>query len=156
WVAAGGRTIIEMSAIDFGRSIRKVLRVAERVPEAQIIVITGWNKSYYCDRSVWETPGVELVRRCVRDIAEGIDGTGVRAGIMKGGTGYNTFHEQDQKLMRVAALVQRETGVPVITHTEAGTLGWEQVRFLAEHGVPPERVCLSHMDRNPDFWEHRR
>ena len=75
---------------------------------------------------------------------------------MKGGTGYNTFNDYDQKLMRIAAEVQKETDVPVITHTEAGTMGFEQVEYLSNHGVVPHRVCLSHLDRNPDFWEHRR
>jgi phosphotriesterase-related protein len=35
-------------------------------------------------------------------------------------------------------------------------MGFEQVEYLASYGVIPEHVCLSHMDRNPDFWEHRR
>ena len=64
--------------------------------------------------------------------------------------------DADRKLLRIAAKAHAETGVPVITHTEAGTMGYDQVSFLVGLGVPPERVCLSHMDRNPDFWEHRR
>lgn len=35
-------------------------------------------------------------------------------------------------------------------------MGFEQLTSLESHGVAPHRVCLSHMDRNPDFWEHRR
>jgi phosphotriesterase-related protein len=156
WMQAGGKTLIEMSAIDFGRSIGKVKRVADLVPEAHIIVITGYNKPYYCDQSVWRTPESDLIKACIRDIAEGIDGTGIRAGIVKGGTGYNTFNEQDQKLLRIAARAHLETGVPIITHTEAGTMGFEQVEYLVSFGVKPHHICLSHMDRNPDFWEHQR
>ena len=66
------------------------------------------------------------------------------------------MNDQDRKLMRIAAKVHLETGVPLITHTEAGTMGWEQIELLADEGVDPRRVCLSHMDRNPDFWEHKR
>ncbi|MCS6860932.1 MAG: hypothetical protein NZT92_11510 [Abditibacteriales bacterium] len=156
WAQAGGKTIIEMSAIDFGRCIEKVRRVAELVPEVNIIVITGFNKPYYCDRWVWDTPEAELVRRCVRDITHGIDGTDTKAGIVKGGSGYNTMNEFDRKLLRIAAKVHQETGVPIITHTEAGTMGWEQVEVLVGEGVAPQCICLSHMDRNPDFYLHRR
>ncbi len=148
--------MIEMSAIDFGQNIHKVKQVAERVPEVHVIVITGFNKPYFCDQWVWETDETELVKRCVRDIVEDIDGTDVKAGIMKGGSGYNTFTEYDQKLMRMAGTVHKETGGPIITHTEAGTMGYEQVNYLASQGVEPQRVCLSHLDRNPDSWEHRR
>ena len=156
WTQAGGKTIIEMSAIDFGRNIQGTKRVADLVPEANVIVITGFNKPYFCDQSVWRSDESDLVRYCIQDIVEGIDGTNLKAGIMKGGTGYNTFNDYDQKLMRIAAKVQKETDVPVITHTEAGTMGFEQIEYLSKHGVEPHRVCLSHLDRNPDFWEHRR
>ncbi len=156
WALAGGRTMIEMSAIDFGRNIRKVARVAELAPEVHIVVITGYNKPYFCDRSILEADEHHLVAGCIRDIVEGIDGTDVKAGIVKGGSGYNTFQEYDQKLLRIAAAVHVETEAPVITHTEAGTMGFEQVSFLESHGVTPHRICLSHMDRNPDFREHRR
>ena len=156
WTVAGGRTIIEMSAIDFGRDVRAVRRIARQVPEAQIIAITGFNKPYFCDAAIFATPDKDLIARCVRDIERGIDGTDVKAGLVKGGTGYNTMNDQDRKLMRIAAKVHLETGVPLITHTEAGTMGWEQIELLADEGVDPRRVCLSHMDRNPDFWEHKR
>ena len=156
WAQAGGKTLIEMSAIDFGRNIHKVKQVVERVPDVHIIVITGFNKPYFCDRWVWETDEAELVKRCIRDIVDGIDGTDMKAGVMKGGSGYNTFNAYDKKLMRIAATVHNETGVPIITHTEAGTMGFEQVDYLASNGVEPRHVCLSHLDRNPDFWEHRR
>ena len=145
-----------MSAIDFGRNVRQVVRIADLVPDVHVVVITGYNKPYFCDRTILNQDEATMIRNCVRDIVTGIDGTGVKAGIVKGGSGYNTFQEADRKLMRIAAKAHAETGVPVMTHTETGTMGYDQVSFLADQGVPPDRVCLSHMDRNPDFWEHRR
>lgn len=156
WARAGGRTLIEMSAIDFGRNVRQVVRIADLVPDVHVVVITGYNKPYFCDRAILNQDEDAMVRNCIRDIETGIDGTGVKAGIVKGGSGYNTFQEADRKLMRIAAKVHVETGVPVMTHTEAGTMGYDQVSLLDAQGVPPGRVCLSHLDRNPDFWEHRR
>jgi phosphotriesterase-related protein len=35
-------------------------------------------------------------------------------------------------------------------------MGFEQIEYLDDHGVEPHRVCLSHLDRNPDLWEHKR
>ena len=48
--------------------------------------------------------------------------------------------------MRVAAAAYRETGRPVITHTTAGTMGYEQASLLIELGVDAHRITLSHMD----------
>lgn len=156
WVTAGGKTIIEMSALDFGRDIHAYRHIAAAVPEAQIIAITGFNKPYFCDAAIFSTADDILIKQCIRDIEVGIDGTDSKAGLVKGGSGYNTMNEYDQKLLRVAAKVHLETGVPLITHTEAGTMGYEQLEVLEGYGVEPQRVCLSHMDRNPDFWEHKR
>ena len=52
------------------------------------MVITGYNKPYFCDRSILEADEHHLVAGCIRDIVEGIDGTDVKAGIVKGGSGY--------------------------------------------------------------------
>ncbi|HIE50836.1 MAG TPA: phosphotriesterase-related protein [Armatimonadetes bacterium] len=156
WHAAGGKTLLEMSAIDFGRDIRAVRQIAKQVPEVNIIATTGFNKPYYCDRWVAEAPEAELVKLCVRDLTVGIDGTDSKAGVIKGGTGYNMITPLGAKLLRVAAQAHLETGAPIITHTEAGTMGLEQLELLAAAGVSPKRVCLSHLDRNPDFWLHRK
>ncbi|MGH3143931.1 MAG: aryldialkylphosphatase, partial [Gaiellales bacterium] len=45
-------------------------------------------------------------------------------------------------------------GAPVCVHTEHGTMGLAFVERLRERGVPPERVILAHVDRNPDAGEH--
>lgn len=156
WSQAGGKTLIEMSAIDFGRDINALRRIAKLVPEVNIIAITGFNKPHYCDEAIFETPEEDLIKRCINDITKGINGTDSKAGIVKGGSGYNTMNERDRKLLRIAAKVHLETGAPIITHTEAGTMGLEQLEFLGENKVDPKRVCLSHLDRNPDFWLHQK
>ena len=154
WYRAGGRTLIEMTAMDFGRNLKAIRAIAERVPEVHVLVTTGFNRPYYMGRWVYEADEADMIRQVVREVTVGIGSTGIRAAIIKCGTEYNIFDEAGKKLCRVAAAAHRETGAPIITHTTAGTLGYEQVAFLAEHGVPPSRICLSHLDRNPDFALH--
>ena len=109
WARAGGKTIIECSAIDFGRDIHAVRQIAELVPEVNVIALTGFNKPYYCDKSVFETSDEDHIRRCVRDITEGIDGTDYRAGIIKGGTGSPISWK------RAAAEVYTKLSLPVLS-----------------------------------------
>lgn len=156
WHATGGKTIVDMTAPDFGRDIDAIRRIADRVPQVNILVITGFNRPWYMGRWVYEMPEADMVRMVVREATVGIQGTPVKAAAIKAGTEYNLWDEAGMKLLRVAAAGHRETGKPIITHTTAGTLGLRQVEYLVEHGVPPERICISHMDRNPDFFEHRR
>ena len=44
---------------------------------------------------------------------------------------------------------------PILTHCEAGTGALEQVRVLADAGVPAERISLSHVDKVVDRGYHR-
>ena len=89
WTAVGGRTTIKMSAIDFGRDICAVGRIARKVPDVKVVAITGFNKPYFCDATICATFDKDLIKRCVRDIERGIDDTDVKVGLVKGGTGYN-------------------------------------------------------------------
>jgi 5-phospho-D-xylono-1,4-lactonase len=154
WVAAGGRTLLELTAVDFGRDIRKIREVAERVGDVHIIATAGYNRPWYMGRWLHAVAEDDMVRDTVRDVAVGIDGTGIRAGIIKAGSEYNAFNDAARKLFRVAARAHAETGAPIVTHTSGGTMGLEQAGFLVERGVAPHRIALSHMDRSVDADHH--
>ena len=156
FAAAGGRTLVEMTAVDFGRNVEKITAVADAVPEVHVILTAGYNRPYYMGRWGYAVAEADMIRDTVRDLTVGIDGTSIKAGIIKCGTEYNNFSEIGRKLVRVAAAAHKETGRPIITHTTAGTMGYEQATYLIELGVPAHRIALSHMDRNPDLGEHQR
>ncbi len=66
-------------------------------------------------------------------------------------------------LLKVARLQQtldrlthQATGSPILVHTETGSAADELLDLLEEAGVPPERVVLNHVDRNPDPRVHIR
>ena len=156
FAAAGGRTLVEMTAVDFGRNVEKITAVADAVPEVHVILTAGYNRPYYMGRWGYAVAEADMIRDTVRDLTVGIDGTSIKAGIIKCGTEYNNFGEIGRKLVRVAAVAHKETGRPIITHTTAGTMGYEQATYLIELGVAAHRIALSHMDRNPDLGEHQR
>lgn len=156
FAAAGGRTLCELTAVDFGRNVDKIREVADAVPDVHVIMTAGYNRPYYMGRWAHAVSEDDMVRDTVRDLVTGIDGTEVKAGIIKCGTEYNNFNKIGRKLVRVAARAHLETGRPIITHTTAGTMGYEQASLLIEMGVAPHRIALSHMDRNLDAGDHQR
>ncbi len=156
WARAGGQTLLELTAVDFGRNIHKIRAVAEKVPELHVVVTAGYNRPYYMGRWLYAVSEDDMVRDTVRDLTIGIDGTRIKAGIIKAGSEYNNFGEGARKLFRVAARAYAETGAPIITHTSGGTMGFEQVGFLLERNVPAHHIALSHMDRTIDPGEHQR
>lgn len=154
WARAGGRTLLELTAVDFGRAIRQIRAVADRVPDVHVIATAGYNRPVYMGRWIHAVSEDDMLRDTVRDLTVGIDGTDVKAGIIKAGSEYNAFNEPARKLFRVAARAFAETGKPIVTHTTGGTMGLEQVGELVEGGVPAHRIALSHMDRCVDPGHH--
>lgn len=147
----GGNAICDASAIDYGRNVEGVAEVARRTG-IHIIVTAGFNKGLYFEPWVDEAPLAELHQRLVREVEEGIDGTGHRAGQLKFGTGYGRMTATEEKVARAVCRAQRDTQAPLFTHTESGTLALEQLELMHEEGVDTSRVCIGHLDRNPDLW----
>jgi len=79
----------------------------------------------------------------------------VRAGIVKVAGSEGGPSARDLPIFRGAAATHRRTGVPIHTHCEAGTGALEQLRALAEAGVPPSSISLSHVDKVVDRGYHR-
>ncbi len=56
---------------------------------------------------------------------------------------------------RTGAKAQKETGIPMITHTQEGTMAPEQADMLVAEDAEPSRVMVGHMDGNTDPAYHR-
>lgn len=163
--AAGGTSLIDSMPCDAGRNVRKQAALAEAA-EVNIIVPTGLHLSKYYDPGHWGNfySEEELTDLFVADIEEGIDAydyngpivrrTSHRAGLIKIATD-REITAREEKIFAAAAAAHVRTGCPILTHTEQGTRGVEQVEMLRGHGVDLGKVVLSHLDRNPDLGYHR-
>ncbi len=152
--AAGGRALVEMSPRDYGRDPEGLRRVSA-ASGVHLICTTGWHKDAFSRPWIEERSITSLVDEIVREVEEGIDGTGVRAGVVKAASSLNTITPTEEKAFRAAARAQRETGALITTHTEAGTMGLEQVELLRSEGADPARIVIGHVDRNMDLDYHR-
>lgn len=154
--AAGGQTFVEMTPETHGRNTPGMVRCSEEAG-AHVIATTG----FICQRlgipgNIEYIPFSQLVDEMVKDVMEGMDGTEHRAGVVKAGTSYMRVTPGEEKVLRAAARAAIETGVPLHTHTDAGTMGLEQIEIARREGLDPTRMILAHVDRNPDLWYHRK
>jgi phosphotriesterase-related protein len=152
--AAGGRALVEMSPRDYGRAPEALRRISE-ASGVHVICTTGWHKDAFCRPWVESRSIDDLAEEIIREVQEGIDDTGVRAGVIKAGSSLNTITPAEEKAFRAAARAQRVTGAVITTHTEAGTMGLEQIELLRSEGVDPARVILGHIDRRMDYEYQR-
>jgi predicted metal-dependent phosphotriesterase family hydrolase len=153
--AAGGRTLVEVTTPEFGRNPRGLRRLAERT-EINVVATAGHVSEEYW-RGVLdldERSEAELAEELVHDVEEGMDGSGVRAGLLKVGTSEGAATSTERKIIRAAAAAQRETAVAITTHTTAGTAALEQVELLDAAGADLTRVCIGHLDRRLVWAEH--
>jgi phosphotriesterase-related protein len=80
--------------------------------------------------------------------------TDVRAGVLKFASDYHLIDRHARKAAEAVAEAHRATGAPILTHTQNGTCGPEQVELFGKLGVAPSALLISHLDRNPDPFLH--
>jgi phosphotriesterase-related protein len=151
--AAGGRAVVEMSPADYGRNPLALRRISE-ASDVHIVTVAGFIKGKSADSFVRDLTVAQIADALIRDVCDGIDDTGVRAGVLKAGTSLNKITSNEEKLIQAAAIAHRETGASISTHTEAGTMALEQVERFKSLGVPVERLLIGHLDRNMDWDVH--
>ncbi|MBW9216073.1 hypothetical protein KV102_14635 [Mumia sp. zg.B53] len=154
----GVRTVVDLTVLGLGRDVARVAAVAARTP-VNLVASTG----YYTSDALppffhTHGPGLlvggpdPLVEMFVRDIEEGVAGTGIRAGMLKVVTDRPGLTPDVTRVITAAAVAHQQTGVPVTTHTNAASQnGREQLALLSRHGVAPERVIVGHCGDSEDL-----
>jgi predicted metal-dependent phosphotriesterase family hydrolase len=153
---AGGSAIVELSCLEYGRDAAGLAELSRRTG-VHVVAATGHIMEGYwrgvLDLSDRDIPS--LVDEMVHDLTEGFpEAPDVRAGVIKVGTSRDGVHPDEDKMLRAAAIVQRDLGVPITTHTTAGTIPLEQVRIFEEAGADLEKVCIGHQDRRLVWEDH--
>jgi phosphotriesterase-related protein len=156
--AAGVDTIVELSVIGLGRSLDLIRRACEGTG-LNVVLATGlytydvlprpWHFSGPGTLLAGDEPLDALMRA---DLDAGIEGSGVRAGILKCAIDHAGLTEHVDRVLRSVCRIQRESGRPVCVHTHAPSeRGRDALRVLAEEGVDPARVMLAHCGDTTDL-----
>jgi len=149
--ARGVDTIVDLTVLGLGRDVPMLLPVVKQAG-IQVIAATGlytFNDlpTYFRDRKT-----EEMVDLFVTDITKGIQGTQVKAAILKCAIDAPGFTPGVKKVLRAVARAHRRTGVPISTHTHAATQrGLEQQDIFAAEGVDLGRVIIGHSGDSDDL-----
>ena len=146
-------TLVDLTVVGLGRYLPRIAAIAAEVPEIHVVVATGvytYNEvpMYFHFRGPGTVLGgpEPMVDLFVREIAEGIGDTGVRAGILKCASDRPGITPGVERVLRAVAQAHRATGVPITTHTPTPPEPWglEQQRIFREEGVDLARVVIGH------------
>lgn len=165
--AAGGGALVDTMPCDAGRDVLALAEISRR-SGVHIVAPTGLHLPAYYPPGHWgdTLSPEELARLFIQDIETGIDtldysGPVVRrsphkAGVIKVASGKEGMGERERTVFRAACIASRETGAPIITHTEQGLAAPEQAAFFRAEGADLAHVVISHTDRITDADYHRR
>lgn len=138
----GLRTIIDVSTIDLGRDVEMMKEVSQATG-VKIIAATGNHLAV--PRPFIDLKPEVIADLYVREIEQGIEGTGVKAGIIKVASDAGGVTEAQEIVLRAAGQASVRTGTPISTHTwSPDRVGDQQVRILKEEGVDMNLVYVGH------------
>jgi phosphotriesterase-related protein len=155
--AAGISSIADPTVDGLGRNAGRIARIQAEV-RLNILLATGvytYNDvpNFFSFRGPGALPGLEdpMVELFVRDITEGIRGSGIKAAFLKCAIDRPGLTGGVERILRAVAKAHLLTGAPVMVHThprsQQGTVAW---RVLAEEGVAADRVVLAHSGDTTD------
>lgn len=155
--AQGIRTIVDLTVVGTGRNIPLIRKVAQKVPDLNIIVATGIYTYdlvplYFKFRKAPKGGLDPMTEMFVRDIETGIQGTNVKAGMLKCAIDKKGVTLGIDRILRAIASAHHLTDVPITVHTDPkSSAGLLAKKVLCdEEGVSPDRIVLAHCGDTTD------
>ena len=154
----GGNTIVDVQPFGAGRDVEALQKISEDT-EINIITATGLHKLEFYGDGFWARHAdlsqvADLFTTEMKSGAYAFNledpfkkKTNIKAGIIKIATDKNGLTDYYKKIFKAAAITQKKTGAPIITHTELSAFGIEQAEYLIKEGVPPLKIIISHTDK---------
>ena len=171
---SGGTTIVDLTPAGLGRD-PAALALLARDAGVTIISGTGYYKQTTHPPDLRERPTGQLVAEFLEHLSVGIEGTGVRAGVI-GEIGLGSPpHPEELRVLQAAAAAAHEGGRPLWIHFSDGwasgplssrsyrsTPGSKPARSgpiavetIRKENLDPARVVLCHMDLTADEADYQ-
>jgi phosphotriesterase-related protein len=145
----GVNTIVDATTFDLGRDVSLLAEIA-RQTGVNIIACTGWwmNFPQYL---AGISPDL-YANLFVREIQEGIAGTGIKAGILKSAADFGGVTANGEIMLRAVARAHLRTQVPIMLHSYAPEqVARKQLAILKDEGVDLKRVAVDHVNDTRDM-----
>ncbi|HEX4945816.1 MAG TPA: phosphotriesterase [Blastocatellia bacterium] len=154
----GVKTLVECTPAWLGRD-PELLRRLSLASKLNIITNTGYYgaaNDKFVPAHAYQESAEQLAARWVKEFQFGIDGTGIKPGIIKIGVDAGPLSEIDTKLVKAAALTHLQTGLTIGAHTGDGIAAIQQLDLLASLGVQLGAFIWIHAQNEKDPVVHRR
>lgn len=152
----GYKTLVECTPEYLGRD-PELLRMLSEKSGIQIITNVGYysavNAKFIPKHGFNETP-VELSSRWIKQVENGIEGTGIYPGFIKIAVERAPLKPINQKVVEAACITHRATGLTIMSHTGLAVPAFQQLEILKRYGVHPSAFIWTHANNEKDNSKH--
>jgi len=159
--AVGIKTIVDATPNDVGGRNPELYKKLAKKTGINIICSTGLytehegSPAYWKTRVIWGADISKMIAELfIQEITEGIGESGIKAGVIKVGTG-GEITPYEASVLKAAVMAQKATGVPIITHTDGPTGGVEQAELFIKEGANLKKVMIGHVSNSRDIEYHK-
>jgi phosphotriesterase-related protein len=146
----GGGTVVDCTSMGIGRYPTRLRELSLRT-DLNIVAGCGYYTQDTHPAALRYWTAERLADEMVRDLAQGIGRTGVRAGVIGEIGTSHPIHPDERKVLLAAAKAFRQTGAAIYVHTYPwGQTGLEVTKLLIRKGVDPAKIVICHIDVDID------
>jgi phosphotriesterase-related protein len=153
---AGGATLVDTTTSGIGRDPEALKRIS-MATGLNVTMGAGYYAALTHPADMDALSEDAIYERIVREVQEGVDGTGIRCGHI-GEIGVDTMAPNEMKVVRAAARAQRTTGAMLNIHQLYLALGREGHKIadaIEAAGGDLGRTVFSHMDGSENDFEYQ-
>ena len=154
--AAGGQTLVDCTPAYLGRDPILLKRLSD-ASGVTMLTNTGYygaRQGQFLPAHAFEETADQLAHRWIAEWEDGIEGTGLRPGLIKIGVDAGPLTEVNRKLVQAAARVHLHSGLTIASHTGDGQAALEQLAVLREEGVAPNAWIWVHAQNEKNHELH--
>ena len=143
----GGDSLVDATSIGIARDPLGLFRIS-RATGVNIIMGASYYVAAAHPSDMDGRSEDDIVEQIVRDVTEGVDGTGIKSGVI-GEIGCTwPLADNERKVLRASARAQRMIGAPLLIHPGRDeTSPLQIIEVLTEAGADLSRTIMGHLDR---------
>ena len=143
----GGDSLVDATSLGIARDPTGLARIS-RATGVNIVMGASHYVAHAHPPDMDSRTEDSIVEKIVEDVTVGVDGTGIRSGII-GEVGCSwPLDDNERKVLIASARAQRLTGAPILIHPGRDeTAPLQIIEVLAESGADLSRTIMGHLDR---------
>ena len=149
-------TFVDCTPAYIGRDVQLLQRLSN-ASGLNIISTTGYYgaaQEKYLPQHAYSETSEQLAARWIAEWEDGIDGTGIKPGLIKSGVDKTPLSDVQRKIIDAAAVAHLATGLTIGIHTGNGDAANEQLKILERRSVAPSARIWIHAQNEKDQTYH--